>query len=111
MNPSNATGPGNPPSAMGDGLSMLLGSLAGLVGGVLLGGLIAWTVSPTWSLTSAIIVFHVTLAMVAMGAWTAPSLISDPKQDAQPSALGAPDVQPASHELKSSMDRHHATAG
>lgn len=89
MSRTETTNPNHPQPNLGDGVSVLIGSLAGAAGGVLLGGLIAWTVSPGWSITSAIIIFHVTLAMIAMGAWTAPSLISDPDQEAaqqQPSA-------------------------
>jgi hypothetical protein len=63
---------------IGDGKAVAIGGLAGALGGILLGLLIAWSTSPGWSLTSIIIVFHVTVAMIAMGAWCAPSIVSDP---------------------------------
>jgi hypothetical protein len=90
---------------IGDGAALTIGSLAGAAGGILLGVLIASIVDPGWTLTSAIIVFHVTLAMVAMGAWTAPSLFSDPEQEAASPAVAAGDIQPSGPELKSDLSR------
>jgi hypothetical protein len=60
-----------PSHSIGDGQAVEIGSLAGAVGGILLGLLAAWSTGPGWSLTSVIIVAHVTVAMIAMGAWPA----------------------------------------
>jgi hypothetical protein len=70
-----------PVQSIDDGRAAAMGSLAGGFGGILLGLLIAWSTGPGWSLTSVIIVAHVTLAMIAMGAWCGPSIVSDPTQE------------------------------
>ncbi len=67
------------PDCVSDGAAVLVGCLAGGLIGVTLGLLIAWTISPGWTLMSWIVLCHVTLAMVAMGAWCAPALLSDPE--------------------------------
>jgi len=67
--------------AMSDGMAALIGALAGAASGLFLGLIVAAATVPLYSLTSAIVISHVTLAMVAMGAWCAPSIVSDPMKE------------------------------
>lgn len=73
--------PNSLPDRAGDNVAILIGCVSGALSGVSLGLLIAWTISPDWTIMSWIVLFHITLAMIAMGAWCAPSLFSDPEND------------------------------
>jgi high-affinity Fe2+/Pb2+ permease len=79
-------------SSLNDGEATIAGCVAGTLGGLVLGVLIAWLTIGEWSVTSAIVVAHVTLAMIAMGAWSAPSLFSEtaPSEHHALEAVSAP---------------------
>ena len=61
-------------------MAAFVGCLAGAIAGAPLGLLIAWIIMPGWSLMTAIIVAHVSLAMLAMGAWAIPALVAKPEK-------------------------------
>ena len=67
--------------SMSDGAAVVIGCSGGAAGGLLLGLVIAAATVPLFSLTSAIVILHVTLAMIAMGAWCVPSIVSDPANE------------------------------
>jgi hypothetical protein len=61
---------------LGDGGAVLGGSVAGLLAGIGLGGLIV-VLSGNFSLVTAlIVVIHAAAAMMLMGGWSAPALLS-----------------------------------
>jgi hypothetical protein len=78
------------PKPASDGHAVFIGCVSGCLSGILLGVVIAGTTGPLLSVTSLIIIFHASLAMLAMGAWAAPAIMSDP--DAEE---GATRAQPA----------------
>lgn len=62
-------------STLHDVSAVALGCLAGVLAGGALGGCIVVLLGDSSPGMSAIVVLHTVLAMVVMGAWTAPSLL------------------------------------
>lgn len=67
-----------------DGWAALVGCAVGAALGAVLGGVAAWATAPGSWFAAALVVFHVTLAMIVMGVWLAPSLMSKPRPDTLP---------------------------
>lgn len=57
-----------------DGFAILMGCLAGLLGGMGLGLCFVFLLGCDTLDMQLVIVLHTTLAMIVMGAWTAPAL-------------------------------------
>ena len=66
----------------GDGRSIALGCIVGLVGGLGLGLCIVVLLGGFTQETSMIVVMHTSLAMMIMGGWTAPSLMPESEPSA-----------------------------
>ena len=62
--------------AVSDGPAIALGCIVGLIAGAVFGGVMLVLLGDTLSDVSLIVVLHTMLAMMAMGGWTAPSLLS-----------------------------------
>lgn len=62
-----------------DGLAIALGCLAGLVAGAALGGGLMMMLGDDLSGMGVIVMVHSILAMMVMGGWTAPSLLTPAK--------------------------------
>jgi hypothetical protein len=67
----------NKQPARHDGFAILIGCLAGLSGGIFLGLCFVFLLGCDTLEMQLVIVLHTTLAMIVMGAWTAPSLWSE----------------------------------
>lgn len=63
-------------SPASEGQTIALGIGVGLLAGALLGGVLLVLLGDTLSDVSLILVLHTMLAMMLMGGWTAPSLLS-----------------------------------
>lgn len=67
----------NNQSARHDVFAILIGCLAGLLGGLGLGLCFVFLLSCDTLEMQLVIVLHTTLAMIVMGAWTAPALMPE----------------------------------
>ena len=65
---------GHPPT---DARAFIAGCVFGAFAGIALGLIIMKAIAAGQTIASLLIVFHVTLAMTVMGAWVAPSLLSN----------------------------------
>ncbi len=72
-------------ASISDASAALRGSLLGIAAGIPLGILIASLMGSLWTVTGVIVVLHAAIAMVAMGAWLAPSLLSKPVDEEEKS--------------------------
>ena len=62
--------------SLSDGGAVVAGSVAGLLGGLGLGGIIVVLAGNFSLVTALIVVVHAAAAMMLMGAWSAPALLS-----------------------------------